>query len=236
MHKKPRQPAKDCRGRISAHNRTAPFISGRCASHDLSRSPDSRITDPYTPSQDALPMTGFRLVYGLRAYSGGTVPDFHRILYSPPYSKQIQRHSNQYCIFRNPSSGESPVISHNAACPDCTQYPLLRQYSLRLYALCEPSVSLGNPLRQIAHVPAVPILHFQKKPLIFGKPILRTLKKYDHRSSFPKNFSKFSSPKGAYLTAVPLPPAQKAASRSFPVFSGKYMSIFPFISPLFLFL
>ena len=28
-------------------------------------------------------MTGFRHVTGLRAYSGGTVPDFHRIHYSP---------------------------------------------------------------------------------------------------------------------------------------------------------
>ena len=28
-------------------------------------------------------MTDFRHVTGLRAYSGGTVPDFHRIHYSP---------------------------------------------------------------------------------------------------------------------------------------------------------
>ena len=28
-------------------------------------------------------MTGFRHVTGLRAYSGGTVPDSHRIHYSP---------------------------------------------------------------------------------------------------------------------------------------------------------
>ncbi len=28
-------------------------------------------------------MTGFRPVWSLRKYSGGTVPDFHRISYSP---------------------------------------------------------------------------------------------------------------------------------------------------------
>ena len=41
------------------------------------------------------PMTGFRLVHCLRAYSGGTVPDFHRIIYSPPAScLQNRRRSN----------------------------------------------------------------------------------------------------------------------------------------------
>ena len=34
-------------------------------------------------------MTDFRHVRGLHAYSGGTVPDSHRIHYSPPKSKGI---------------------------------------------------------------------------------------------------------------------------------------------------
>ena len=29
-------------------------------------------------------MAGFRHVHGLRAHSGGTVPDFNRIPYAPP--------------------------------------------------------------------------------------------------------------------------------------------------------
>ena len=39
-------------------------------------------------------MTDFRLVDGLHAYSGGTVPDLHRILYSPLTLTQYQRHLN----------------------------------------------------------------------------------------------------------------------------------------------
>ncbi len=51
--------------------------------HAQSRSPDLRLADPSRPSQEKLPMTDFRHVTGLRAYSGGTVPDSHRIHYSP---------------------------------------------------------------------------------------------------------------------------------------------------------
>ena len=43
-------------------------------------------------------MTDFRPVGRLRAYSGGTVPDSHRILYSPMRLSVSQRHSNAYAI------------------------------------------------------------------------------------------------------------------------------------------
>ena len=43
-------------------------------------------------------MTDFRLVRGLHAYSGGTVPDLHRIHYSPLSLRRYQRHSNLYSI------------------------------------------------------------------------------------------------------------------------------------------
>ena len=41
-------------------------------------------------------MADLRHVCCLRAYSGGTVPDSHRVLYSPLTLKGVQRHSNQY--------------------------------------------------------------------------------------------------------------------------------------------
>ena len=43
-------------------------------------------------------MTDFRLVCGLHAYSGGTVPDSDRIHYSPLSLRRYQRHSNAYSI------------------------------------------------------------------------------------------------------------------------------------------
>ena len=39
-------------------------------------------------------MTGFHLVKSLRAYSGGTVPDFNRIHYSLPSPKGFRQHLN----------------------------------------------------------------------------------------------------------------------------------------------
>ena len=48
----------------------------------LSSSPDLRIHGSATPSQKT-PMTGFRLVQNLHAYSGGTVRELHTIIYSP---------------------------------------------------------------------------------------------------------------------------------------------------------
>lgn len=49
----------------------------------LSRSPDLRIISACT-SLLSFPMTDFRPCRHLHAYSGGTVPDLHRIHYSPP--------------------------------------------------------------------------------------------------------------------------------------------------------
>ena len=44
-------------------------------------------------------MTDFRLVCGLHAYSGGTVPDSDRIHYSPLSLMRYQRHSNVYSVY-----------------------------------------------------------------------------------------------------------------------------------------
>ncbi len=43
-------------------------------------------------------MTDFRHVCDLRAYSGGTVPDFDRIHYSPPGLIRYRRHSDVFFI------------------------------------------------------------------------------------------------------------------------------------------
>ena len=49
-----------------------------------------------------LPMTGFRRVYSLHAYSGGTVPDFHRIHYLPSVLNRSWRHLNVcYSVYEN---------------------------------------------------------------------------------------------------------------------------------------
>ena len=57
-----------------------------------------RIISLRTAFSGILPMTDFRLVRGLHAYSGGTVPDLHRIHYSPLSLRRYQRHSNLYSI------------------------------------------------------------------------------------------------------------------------------------------
>ena len=64
----------------------------------MSRSPDLRIISLRTAFSGIFPMTDFRLVRGLHAYSGGTVPDLHRIHYSPLSLRRYQRHSNLYSI------------------------------------------------------------------------------------------------------------------------------------------
>ena len=64
----------------------------------LSRSPDLRLTGRHTVFSGLRPMTDFRRVCGLRAYSGGTVPEFDRILYSPPGPRRTGRHSGRYCF------------------------------------------------------------------------------------------------------------------------------------------
>ena len=78
-------PPWGCRGRFSADSQhpPAPNHGGKRMIHAQSRSPDLRLADPSRPSQEKLPMIDFRHVTGLRAYSGGTVPDSHRIHYSP---------------------------------------------------------------------------------------------------------------------------------------------------------
>ena len=83
--KKPRPLFPDSLSPISAQKQPiAPKHGGDKLFHS-SRSPDSRLPSRCTAFSGALPpMTGFRRVHGLRAYSGGTVPDSHRIHYSPP--------------------------------------------------------------------------------------------------------------------------------------------------------
>ena len=78
---------------------TGPIARGRAVYVNLSRSPDLRILSHHTAFSGIIPMTDFRLVCGLRAYSGGTVPDFHRIHYSPLSLRQYQRHSNLYSVY-----------------------------------------------------------------------------------------------------------------------------------------
>ena len=69
---------------ISAQkNSPFPKTRGKKPIHS-SRSPDLRILSPCAAFSGKFPMTGFRRAHGLRAYSGGTVPDSHRIHYSPP--------------------------------------------------------------------------------------------------------------------------------------------------------
>ena len=43
-------------------------------------------------------MTDFRLVDGLHAYSGGTVPDLHRIHYSLMQPERTAQHLNAYLV------------------------------------------------------------------------------------------------------------------------------------------
>ena len=81
---------------------TGPIARGRAFYVNLSRSPDLRILSQHTAFSGNFPMTDFRLVCGLRAYSGGTVPDFHRIHYSPLSLRRYQRHSNLYSIYTLP--------------------------------------------------------------------------------------------------------------------------------------
>lgn len=60
----------------------------------LSRSPDSRIVSFRTAFSSKRSMTDFRHVRSLHAYSGGTVPGSHRIIYSLLSRYASQQHSN----------------------------------------------------------------------------------------------------------------------------------------------
>ena len=66
-----------------------------------SRSPDLRIQSRRTAFSGSLPMTDFRHVRGLHAYSGGTVPDSHRIHYSPPKPQGISAALKRFFIYSN---------------------------------------------------------------------------------------------------------------------------------------
>lgn len=60
----------------------------------LSRSPDLRISSRRTAFSSKCSMTDFRHVRGLHAYSGGTVPESHRIIYSLLSLFASQQHLN----------------------------------------------------------------------------------------------------------------------------------------------
>jgi len=61
---------------------TGSVLADPCAFPHLSSSPDLRITSCTKPSRVA-PMTDFRQMHILHAYSGGTVRDSHPVIYSP---------------------------------------------------------------------------------------------------------------------------------------------------------
>ena len=57
-------------------------LADPCVFPHLSSSPDLRLISSAWPSQIS-PMTGFRQMQNLHAYSGGTVRDSHPVIYSP---------------------------------------------------------------------------------------------------------------------------------------------------------
>jgi len=61
---------------------TGSVLADPCGFPHLSRSPDLWIISLVRPSRIS-PMTGFRLAQHLPTYSGGTVRDFHLVIYSP---------------------------------------------------------------------------------------------------------------------------------------------------------
>ena len=73
---------------------TGSVLADPCAFPHLSSSPDLRITSCTKPSQVA-PMTDFRQMHSLHAYSGGTVRDSHPVIYSPtvllPHPQALKR-------------------------------------------------------------------------------------------------------------------------------------------------
>ena len=73
------------RGRFPATIRPSWPLSGRHIGHYLhmSRSSDLCVIGSYSAFPSNRSVTGFRHRYGLRTYSGGTVRDFHTIVYYP---------------------------------------------------------------------------------------------------------------------------------------------------------
>lgn len=72
-----------CRSRFSCVKAAGtPYLQSPTVSAGFSRYPDLRFISTIRPSQKS-PMAGFRRVWCLRAYSGGTVRDFHPIPYCP---------------------------------------------------------------------------------------------------------------------------------------------------------
>ena len=76
-----------------------PPYSGVHKLFHLSRSPDSRIISNRTAFSGMIPMADFRRVRRLHAYSGGTVPDSNRIVYSPPAPVEAGGTQMSYSIF-----------------------------------------------------------------------------------------------------------------------------------------
>ena len=87
-HKRPQQKScsNPCQGRCSRFFRNkkpqAPYLQTLVFLPHLSSSSDLRIISSTQPSQIS-PMTDFRQVWCLHAYSGGTVRDSHPVFYSP---------------------------------------------------------------------------------------------------------------------------------------------------------
>ena len=99
----------------------------------LSRSPDLRILSCRTAFSGSLPMTDFRLVRRLHAYSGGTVPDFNRISYSPSTRNAIDGTQ----AFMNLCCDYTPVPCY------CQEYFLHARNTQTLGFFCVPrSVTL----------------------------------------------------------------------------------------------
>ena len=69
-------------------------LADPCVFPHLSSSPDLRLNSSAWPSQIS-PMTGFRQMQNLHAYSGGTVRDSHPVIYSPmellPHPQALKR-------------------------------------------------------------------------------------------------------------------------------------------------
>ena len=88
--KKLQQSTKDCCSRnfCTQNTPTHPMHRGSAEFTHSSRSPDLRIISPRTAFSGKFPMTDFRHMRGLHAYSGGTVPESHRI---PLFSVEPER-------------------------------------------------------------------------------------------------------------------------------------------------
>lgn len=83
-------------------------------------------------------MTGFRLVWCLRAYSGGTVPGSHRVPYSPTGLNASRRHLNAYKVI--------PILPHPLCFVNCKLSPLPED--------CRPPPAWRKPQSRTETIPA----------------------------------------------------------------------------------